>query len=109
MGNVSNRKEVGALSGLTPTPSQSGSSYREQGIGKSGNRYIRAMAIEIAWGWLRYQPESELTRWYQERFAQGGSRMRRIGIVALARKLLIQLWRYLETGEIPEGATLKTA
>jgi len=104
-----NRKEVGALSGLTPTPSQSGSSYREQGIGKSGNRYIRAMAIEIAWGWLRYQPESELTRWYQERFAQGGSRMRRIGIVALARKLLIQLWRYLETGEIPEGATLKTA
>ncbi len=102
-----NRKEIGALSGLTPTPSQSGSSYREQGIGKSGNRYVRAMAIEIAWGWLRYQPESKLTQWYEERFARGGSRMRRIGIVAVARKLLIELWRYLETGVIPEGAVLK--
>ncbi len=102
-----NQKEVGALSGLTPTPSQSGSSYREQGIGKSGNRYVRAMAIEIAWGWLRYQPESKLTQWYEERFARGSSRMRRIGIVAVARKLLIELWRYLETGVIPEGAVLK--
>ena len=102
-----NRKEIGALSGLTPTPSQSGSSYREQGIGKSGNRYVRAMAIEIAWGWLRYQPESKLTRWDEERFARGSSRMRRIGIVAVARKLLIELWRYLETGVIPEGAVLK--
>jgi len=105
--NFRNRKEVGALSGLTPTPSQSGSSYREQGIGKSGNRYVRAMAIEIAWGWLRYQPESKLTKWYEERFARGSSRMRRIGIVAVARKLLIELWRYLETGAIPEGAVLK--
>lgn len=103
-----NRKEVGALAGLTPTPSQSGGSYREQGISKAGNRYIRAMAIEIAWGWLRYQPESELTKWYEKRFGQGSSRMRRIGIVALARKLLITLWRYLETGVIPEGAILKT-
>jgi len=102
-----NQKEVGALSGLTPTPSQSGSSYREQGIGKSGNRYVRALAIEIAWGWLRYQPESKLTKWYEERFARGSSRVRRIGIVALARKLLIELWRYLETGAIPEGAMLK--
>lgn len=105
--NFRNRKEIGALSGLTPTPSQSGSSYREQGIGKSGNRYVRAMAIEIAWGWLRYQPESKLTQWYEERFARGGSRVRRIGIVAVARKLLIELWRYLETGVIPEGAVLK--
>ena len=103
-----NRKEVGALAGLTPTPSQSGGSYREQGISKAGNRYIRAMAIEIAWGWLRYQPESELSKWYEKRFGQGSSRMRRIGIVALARKLLIALWRYLETGVIPEGAILKT-
>jgi len=102
-----NQKEIGALSGLTPTPSQSGSSYREQGISKSGNRYVRGMAIEIAWGWLRYQPESKLTKWYEERFARGSSRVRRIGIVAVARKLLIELWRYLETGAIPEGAVLK--
>lgn len=102
-----NQKEVGALSGLTPTPSQSGLTNREQGIGKSGNRYVRALAIEIAWGWLRYQPDSELTRWYEERFAHGSSRMRRIGIVAVARKLLVELWRYLETGAIPEGAVLK--
>lgn len=102
-----NQKEIGALSGLTPTPSQSGSSYREQGISKSGNRYVRGMAIEIAWGWLRYQPESKLTKWYEQRFARGSSRVRRIGIVAVARKLLIELWRYLETGAIPEGAVLK--
>jgi len=102
-----NRREVGALAGLTPTPHQSGSSYREKGISKSGNRHIRAMAIEIAWGWLRYQPESKLTKWYEKRFGHGSSRMRRIGIVALARRLLIELWHYLETGEIPEGAVLK--
>jgi len=103
-----NRKEVGGLSGLTPTPYQSGRSYREQGISKAGNRHIRAMAIEIAWGWLRYQPESHLTKWYQDRFGTGSSRVRRVGIVALARKLMIDLWRYLETGVIPEGAVLKT-
>jgi transposase len=102
-----NRREVGALAGLTPTPYQSGESNREQGIAKSGNRHIRAMAIEIAWGWLRFQPESALTQWYQTRFGHGSSRLRRIGIVALARKLLIALWRYLETGVVPEGATLK--
>ena len=111
-----NRKQVGALSGLTPTPHQSGGSYREQGIstpsrcpsGKAGNRYIRALAIEIAWGWLKYQPESKLTKWYEERFGHGSSRVRKIGIVALARKLMIELWRYVETGVIPEGAVLKT-
>jgi transposase len=104
-----NRREVGALAGLTPTPYQSGDSYREQGIDKAGNRHIRAIAIEIAWAWLRFQPDSALSRWYQERFGHGNSRMRRIGIVALARKLLIALWRYLETGEVPEGAVLKSA
>jgi transposase len=104
-----NRREVGALAGLTPTPYQSGDSYREQGIDKAGNRHIRAIAIEIAWGWLRFQPDSALSRWYQDRFGHGNSRMRRIGIVALARKLLIALWRYLETGEVPEGAVLKSA
>ncbi|HLE05385.1 MAG TPA: IS110 family transposase [Anaerolineales bacterium] len=103
-----NAKEVGALAGLTPTPYQSGDSSRERGMSKAGNRHVRALAIEIAWGWLRYQPESELSRWYQRRFGDGSSRVRRIGIVALARKLLIALWRYLETGLIPQGAVLKT-
>lgn len=104
-----NRREVGSLAGLTPTPYQSGESAREQGISKAGNRRIRAMAIEIAWGWLRFQPESHLSRWYQERFGKGNSRIHRIGIVALARRLLVELWQYLETGAIPEGALLKTA
>jgi len=104
-----NRREVGALAGLTPTPYQSGESSREQGIAKSGNRHVRAMAIEIAWGWLRFQPKSQLARWYEERFGRGSSRLRRIGIVALARKILIALWRYLETGVVPEGAELKPA
>ena len=104
-----NRREVGALAGLTPTPYQSGESRREQGIAKAGNRHVRAMAIEIAWGWLRFQPESALARWYQARFGHGSSRLRRIGIVALARKLLIALWRFLETGVVPEGAVLKPA
>jgi transposase len=104
-----NRREVGSLAGLAPTPHQSGSSHREQGIQKAGNRHIRALAIEIAWSWLRYQPRSELTKWYNERFGAAGRRMRKVGIVALARKLLIALWRYLETGAIPEGAELAEA
>jgi transposase len=102
-----NRREVGALAGLVPTPYQSGDGAWEQGISRSGNRYIRSIAIEIAWDWLRYQSQSKLSRWYQERFGHGSPRLRRIGIVALARKLLIDLWRYLESGVIPEGATLK--
>ena len=102
-----NRREVGGLAGLTPTPYQSGEQSREQGIAKAGNRYIRAMAIEIAWGWLRFQPESALSQWYQARFGHGSSRVRRIGIVALARRLLVELWRYLETGALPAGAALK--
>jgi transposase len=103
-----NGKQVGGLSGLTPTPFQSGESEREQGMSKAGNRHVRAMAIEIAWGWLRFQPQSELTKWYERRFGHGSKRLRKIGIVALARKLLIALWRYLETGVLPEGALLKT-
>lgn len=102
-----NRREVGDLAGLAPTPYQSGEDAREQGISKAGNRPVRAMAIEIAWCWLRYQPDSELTRWYREKFGQGGKRLRKVGIVALARKLLVALWRYLQTGEIPAGAQLK--
>jgi transposase len=104
-----NRRELGCLSGLTPTPYQSGESTREGGISKAGNRPVRAMAIEIAWSWLRNQPDSQLSRWYRKRFAKGSSRLRRIGIVALARKLLIALWRYLKDGLLPEGAQLKPA
>lgn len=104
-----NRRELGALAGLTPTPYQSGDSSKESGISKAGNRPVRGMAIEIAWAWLRYQPDSALSRWYQRRFAEGSSRVRRIGIVALARKLLIELWKYLETGILPEGAYLKNS
>ena len=100
----SNRDEVGACSGLTPTPYDSGQMSRELGISKGGNRRVRAMAVEIAWCWMRYQPHSKLTRWYQERYAGGGKRLRRIGIVAVARRLLIDLWRLLEQGRIPEGA-----
>ncbi len=102
-----NRREIGALAGLTPTPFQSGDEDHEQGISKAGNTLIRAMAIEIAWGWLRHQPDSTLSKWYQERFAAGSTRLHKIGIVALARKLLIALWHYLESGELPEGAALK--
>jgi transposase len=102
-----NRKEVGAAAGLTPTPYQSGDGRREQGISKAGSRHIRAVAIEMAWCWLRYQPGSRLSRWYEERFGRGGPRARKVGIVALARKLLIELWRFLEHGAIPEGAVLK--
>jgi len=105
--NFKNRGELGSLSGLTPTPYDSGGIQREQGISKAGKRRIRALYIQIAWGWLRFQPQSKLSLWYQERFAGGGSRMRRIGIVAVARKLLIDLWRYLEYGVVPEGARLR--
>jgi transposase len=102
-----NRKEVGAAAGLTPTPYQSGDASREQGISKAGSRHIRAVAIEMAWCWLRYQPRSRLSRWYHARFGRGGARARKVGIVALARKLLIELWRFLEHGVVPEGARLK--
>jgi transposase len=103
---IRNRRQLAALAGLTPTPYDSGASAREQGISKAGNRRLRTMAVEIAWCWLRYQPDSALSRWFQQRFGSGNSRQRRIGIVALARKLLVALWRYLETGEAPAGAEI---
>jgi transposase len=106
---LKNRREVGGLAGLTPTPYQSGASARDQGITKSGNRHVRWMTMELAWSWVRYQPESALSCWFRERFGGGGKRLRRIGIVAVARKLLIALWRFLETGVLPEGAALKEA
>ena len=102
-----NQRQVGACAGLTPTPYSSGDSEREQGISKAGNRRVRTLMIELSWLWLRYQPGSALSQWFQRRFAGGGKRMRRIGIVALARKLLIALWRYVTDGVIPEGAVLK--
>jgi transposase len=101
-----NRREVGACVGLTPTPYDSGESCREQGISKAGNRRIRRVIVEVAWKWLDYQPDSALSRWFMERFGQG-KRNRRIGIVALARKLLVALWHYLEHGVVPQGAQLK--
>ena len=100
-------RHVGALIGLTPTPYDSGDLRREQGISKAGNRRVRTMVIELARGWVRFQPESALTRWYVRRFATGSARLRRVGIVALGRKLLIALWRYTVTGVVPEGAQLK--
>jgi transposase len=103
-----NRKQVGSIAGLTPTPHNSGNEEREKGIAKDGIRWVRAMAIELAWGWLRFQPDSELSRWYQERFGRGSKRVRKIGIVALARKLLIALWRFVETGLVPEGAVMSS-
>ena len=100
-----NRKQLGSLVGLTPTPYDSGNSRREQGISKAGNKRLRRLLTELAWCWVRHQPDSALTGWFYRRFGQG-SRMRRIGIIAVARKLLIALWRYLEDGEVPPGAKL---
>jgi len=102
-----NRKQVGSLIGLTSTPFDSGETGREQGIDKAGNKWARHMAVEIAWGWLRFQPRSELSLWYQRRFGGGSKRMRKIGIVALARKLMIALWHWTEHDVLPKGATLK--
>jgi transposase len=103
-----NRRELGALTGLAPTADRSGTArHRELGMNKAGNRWVRAVAIEGAWAWLRYQPHSALSQWYGRRFAAGGSRLRRIGIVALARKLLMALERYLRTGTPPEGAAVR--
>ncbi len=98
-----NRREVGGITGMVGTPYRSGLLNHEQGISKAGNKRIRSMAIQIAWGWLIHQPESALTRWYTERFARGGPVARKIGIVAVARRLVIDLWRYLDAGVIPEG------
>ncbi len=102
-----NQRQVGACAGLTPTPYSSGDSEREQGISKAGNRRVRTLVVELSWLWLRYQPNSALSQWFEKRFARGGKRMRRIGIVALARKLLIALWRLVNEGIIPDGAILK--
>jgi len=104
-----NRREVGACVGLVPQPYDSGQSHVDQGISKQGNRRVRALLIEMAWFWLRYQPTSELAQWFIKRTSGTGEnkRHRKITIVGVARKLAIALWRYLDTGEIPAGAQLK--
>jgi transposase len=104
-----NRKQVGACVGLCPMPHDSGQSKQDQGISKAGAAKVRALLIELAWGWLRHQPQSELAAWFKRRTASTGQnkRMRRVAIVAVARKLTIALWQYLEHGAIPAGAMLK--
>jgi transposase len=102
-----NRRELAGCLGLTPTPYASGITDIEQGISKAGNRRARALLVDLAWGWLRLQPRSALSQWFARRFANGGRRMRRVGIVAVARKLAIALWRFIEHGQMPPGATLK--
>jgi transposase len=102
-----NRREVGALTGLVSAPYRSGTIVRDQGIAPSGLPAVRRVAVEIAWAWLRYQPASALAQWYHRRFGGGGAVTRRIGIVALARRVIIALWRYVEHGIVPEGALLK--
>lgn len=106
-----NRKQVGSCVGLVPQPYDSGDSRVDQGISKQGNRRVRALLVEMAWFWLRYQPHSALSQWFMQRTQGGGpsKRGRRIAIVAVARRLAIALWRYLTTGEIPAGAEMKTA
>jgi len=104
-----NRREVGGMLGFAPLPYQSGEQARDQGIDRAGNSRWRAMSIQLAWNWVQWQPTSALTQWYQQKFGRGGARARRIGIVALARKLLIALWRYATTGERPAGAVVKVA
>jgi transposase len=101
---IRNRRQLASLLGLDPTPYQSGASHREQGISRAGNRRVRWVLVELAWMWLRHQPGSTLSRWYARRFAAGNGRSRKVGIVALARKLAVALWKYLERGEEPEGA-----
>src|ERR1700756_5271280 len=102
-----NRRQVGSCVGLTDTPYDSGASRRQQGISKAGNHRARTTAIELAWLWLRHQPDSELSRWFRERVGNLKGRIRKIAIVALARKLMVALWRYLETGLVPAGAAMR--
>jgi len=103
-----NRRQIGGLLGFAPTPYDSGESKREQGISRAGNARLQAISIQLAWNWVRWQPQSALTQWYQANFGKG-KRARRIGIVAVARKLVIALWRYVTAGVVPAGAIVKAA
>lgn len=106
-----NGKQVGACIGLVPQPFDSGESRVDQGISKQGNRKVRALMVEMAWFWVRYQPDSAIAKWYQSRTSESGAskRSKRGAIVAVARRMAIALWRYLEHGIVPEGAAFKTA
>ena len=99
-----NRRQVGSAAGMTGCPYSSGDSNREQGISKAGNKRVRVWMTELGWRWLKWQPRSVLSKWFEARFGASGKRQRRVGIVALGRKLLVELWKYLETGQAPEGA-----
>jgi transposase len=103
-----NRRQIGGLLGFAPTPHDSGESTHEQGISRAGNHRLQAISIQLAWNWVRWQPGSALTQWYRAQFGRG-KRARRIGIVAVARKLVIALWRYVTTGVVPPGAILNVA
>ena len=103
-----NRRQVGGLLGFAPTPFRSGALAREQGISRAGNARLQAISVQLAWQWVRWQPESPITQWFDAQYARGSGRLRRIGIVAVARRLLIALWRYATTGAVPTGARLRT-
>jgi len=107
--SFTNRKKVAAYAGLAPTPWQSGAIAHEQGVSKSGNPRLRTTMIQLAWLWVRHQPHSALTRWFHERVKRNGGRLRKTIIVALARKLLIALWKYVNSGVVIEGAIMQSA
>jgi transposase len=107
--DFSNRREVASYFGLAPSPWQSGGTDRDQGISKAGNPRARCSAVELSWLWLRHQPDSELSQWFRQRTLNASKRTKRIAIVALARKLMVVLWRFLTTGLVPAGAVLKSA
>ena len=102
------RRHLASYLGLAPTPYASGDVQREQGISKAGNKPARTLLVEITWSWMRYQPDSALSAWYRARFAENGARSRKVGVVAMARKLAIALWRFVEHGIIPAGAVIST-
>lgn len=106
--NFTNRRQVGACLGMDCVPYSSGDSHVEHGISKAGNKRTRTLLVELSWRWLRLQPHSDITIWFNRRFAAGGKRMRRIGIVAVARRLAVALWRFVTFGQIPAGAVFKT-
>jgi transposase len=104
-----NRRQVASYAGLAPTPWQSGSIDREQGVSKAGNARLRTTLIQLAWLWLRHQPKSALALWFEERVRRNGGRFKKTTIVALARKLLVALWKYVTAGVVIEGAVMKAA
>jgi len=101
------RRHLASFVGLAPTPYASGDISRDRGIGKAGTKLARQTLVELAWSWLRYRPGSAMSEWWRQRFTSAGMRGRKVGIVALARKLAIALWQFLENGVVPEGATIK--